>query len=92
MELHGQLINVRRYSFEDKQTKEIIKGCKVTLAADDDDRNTLGKTIQEVSGPYELYSDNEKLIAELLGQEITLVCDVRMRGKNVSFRAKEFRV
>ena len=87
MNIKGMLIGVRRFSFSDKDSGELVKGAKLAIGMAPDNDQAAGYVLNELPALYEDYPSFAKACNELAGQQVVVECDVQLKGRYTKLRA-----
>ena len=89
MEISGTLVNVRRYSFADQQSGEIIEGGKLTLIQKGEEvkADFAGLAVVDVPIAYSDFDMLRRQAEGLFGKPVVLEVDLILSGKRPKLRA-----
>lgn len=93
MEISGVLLQIRRFDFEDEKTGKPIRGAKLRLGVNPDDRDavdTAGFSIQELNMNYDDATRAMNMARELAGCAVSVSVELAL-GRKPTLRATEIR-
>lgn len=85
--LTGLLLSLRKGDFIDKQTGEQIQFCHLKLAQQSDSNDIIGLDDQKVKVPFEAFETFRKEVTPLIGRQVEVDVDLKIRGKFVNLIA-----
>ena len=91
MVLTGLLLSLRKGDFVDKSTGEQIRFCHLKLAQPSDQNDIIGLDDQKVKVPFESFETFRKEVAPLIGRQVEVEVDLKLRGKFVNLIALSVR-
>jgi len=91
MVLTGLLLSLRKGDFVDKQTGEHIQFCHLKLAQQSDSEDIIGLDDQKVKVPFEAFEKFRKEVTPLIGRQVEVDVDLKIRGKFVHIVAAAVR-
>jgi hypothetical protein len=92
MDVKGLLVGIRRYSFPDRESGEIIEGGKLTLVqSGDSTKDSAGLVVVELPIAYHDFPALKDQGASLWGKDVVVDCDLVLTGKRPKMRALSIR-
>lgn len=91
MTLSGLLLSLRRGDFVDKKTGEHIQFCHLKFARPSDDSELIGLEDEKVKVPFDQFEKFKVMCQSLIGRQVEIDVDIRIKGKFVQLTALSVR-
>jgi hypothetical protein len=92
MVITGLLLGLRRGEFVDKSTGEQIRFCHLKVAQPSDNpTDVVGLDDQKIKVPFELFDQFRREISDLIGRNVQIEVELKIRGKYVGLTAVHVR-
>lgn len=92
MVITGLLLSLRRGEFVDKSTGQVVRFCHLKIAQPSDNVDDIvGLDDQKIKVPFDRFDVMRKEVGGLIGRQVEVEVELKMRGKFVNLTAVSVR-